>query len=302
MRFLKKGIWTTLQDEGRTGHAAIGVSRSGAMDRFSQRMVNILLDKPDYSPVLEMHFPAPEIMFEEDCCFALYGADWGPQLNGRALLNGKAYEAKPGDILKFTRRYRGQRCYLGVSGEWDVKRWLDSCSPDPALKYPELPQSISLLNPRSLPFTKGILPPVAPEKISWVPEFEFEDLDAESLSLLESSTFAVSRESDRMGYRLNGPALKLANPREMISSAVGRGTIQLLPDGQLIVLMADAQTTGGYPRLGYISAVDLNHLSQYGPGDSLFFRMITEREARQALCEQEEYFKILRLTLHLYGH
>lgn len=302
MHFLKKGVLTTLQDGGRTGHTAVGVSRGGAMDRFSQRVLNILLGNPDDGPVLEMHFPAPEIAFEEDCSFALYGADFGPYLNSRSLLNGKVYEARPGDILKFTRKHSGQRCYLGVRGELNVSHWLNSCSPDPALKYPELPEKIALANAEPLRLRRGIMPVSAPQKIRFVPEFEFEMLDSASEEILKTKTFTVSPESNRMGYRLRGIPLKRTVQTEMVSSAVSGGTIQLLPDGQLIVLMADAQTTGGYPRLGYVCAADLSGLSRLGPADTFTFQAIQEAEAVQRLLEQEEYFRTLRITRNFYGY
>ncbi len=297
MRFLKKGILTTFQDGGRPGHAALGVNRSGAMDHFSRRVLNILLDNPDDHPALEMHFPAPEIGFEEECCFALYGADFGPLLNSRPILNGKVYEAKPGYILKFTRKYNGQRCYLGVRGQFAAERWLNSCSPDPAMKYPELPEEVKVTGPPSLRPSRGLIPPRTPQKIRFVPEFEADTLDTESEKMLRTQSFTVSPESNRMGYRLRGVPLKRLTVSEMVSSAVCSGTIQLLPNGQLIILMADAQTTGGYPRLGYVCAADLCGLSRLGPGDAFSFQAVTECDAVQALLRQEEYFKTLRKLL-----
>lgn len=297
MRFLKKGILTTLHDDGRSGYAAIGVNRGGPMDRFSQRILNVLLDNPDDHPVLEMHFPAPEICFEENCSFALYGADFGPHLNDRPLLNGKIYEAQPGYILKFTRKHNGQRCYLGVRAGFAVPRWLDSCSPDPAMQHPELPEKTELIPRETIRSKWGITPPRTPQKIRFVPEFEFETLDVESRKSLSAQKFTILPESNRMGYRLRGVPLKRADPKELISSAVTRGTIQLLPDGQVIVLMADAPTTGGYPRLGYVCATDLSGLSRLGPGDTFTFEAITEAEAVQSLLRQEQYFNILRKLL-----
>ncbi len=302
MRFLKKGILTTLQDGGRAGHAAIGVNRSGAMDAFSQRVLNILLDNPDDHPVLEMHFPAPEILFEESCSFALYGADFDPHLNDIPLRNGKICEGRPGDILKFKRKHSGQRCYLAIRGEFAVTHWLNSCSVDPAMKHPELPERIALTNLEQARSKTGIMPVHVPKRIRFVPEFEFETLDKESGNILQTKTFTVSPESNRMGYRLRGAPLKQTVQTELISSAVCRGILQLLPDGQLIILMADAQTTGGYPRLGYVCASDLSGLSRLGPGDTFSFQTIPESEAVQSLLRQEEYFKTLRITLGFYGY
>lgn len=376
MRFLKKGIWTTLQDGGRPGHAAIGVTRSGAMDVFSQRALNILLGHADDHPVLEMHFPAPEIVFEENCRFALYGADFGPYLNGRPLLNGWIYPARPGDILKFTRKHSGQRCYLGIRGGVAADSWLGSCSPDPAMKHPALPeritsktteaqfqeetnrkqgQAFSYTANAEAPFreetnrkqgqafsyianaepeettrkqelpppcpantealfrevpnrkqlyplntetpARGLMPPPVPDTLRFVPEFEFETLDEASAEAIQTRPFTVTPESNRMGYRLRGKPLERSVAMEMVSSAVSRGTIQLLPDGQLVILMADAQTTGGYPRLGYVCAADLSGLSRLGPGDTFSLQPVTEAEAVNSLLRQEEYLKILRKLL-----
>ncbi|MBX2950917.1 MAG: biotin-dependent carboxyltransferase family protein [Leadbetterella sp.] len=359
MRFLKKGIWTTLQDGGRPGHAAIGVTRSGAMDVFSQRALNILLGHAGDHPVLEMHFPAPEIVFEEDCRFALYGADFGPYLNDRPLLNGRIYPARPGDILKFKRKHSGQRCYLGIRWYVAADSWLGSCSPDPAMKHPALPERITPETANSeVPFPKGtnrkqeqvpsctanaeatfrketdrkqelpppcltntealfreetnrkqlyplntetpargLMPPPIPDTLRFVPEFDFETLDEASAEAIQTRPFTVTPESNRMGYRLRGKPLERSVATEMVSSAVSRGTIQLLPDGQLVILMADAQTTGGYPRLGYVCAADLSGLSRLGPGDTFSLKPVTEAEAVNSLLRQEEYLKILRKLL-----
>lgn len=268
------------------------------MDLFSQQALNILLGHAGDHPVLEMHFPAPEIVFEEDCRFALYGADFGPHLNDRPLLNGRIYPARPGDILKFKRKHSGQRCYLGVRGRLAADSWLGSCSPDPALKHPELPERIRPeVSSETVQLSRGLMPPRTPEKIRFVPEFEFETLDQASREIIQTQAFTVSPESDRMGYRLRGIPLKRIVPAEMVSSAVSRGTIQLLPDGQLVILMADAQTTGGYPRLGYVCAADLSGLSRLGPGDSFSLQPVTEAEAVHSLLEQEAYLEILRKLL-----
>jgi biotin-dependent carboxylase-like uncharacterized protein len=297
LQILKKGILTTIQDAGRPGQAAIGVNSGGIMDYFSYRVLNILLDNPAEFPVLEMHFPAPEICFEEECQFALYGADFGAHLNNSPVLNGKINSAKAGDILKFKKRYSGQRCYFGVRGKLDVASWLGSYSQNSALKYPDFPLEISLINETVIQRKYGVVPPKLSKEIRFVPSFEFSDLLDSSEKTLAESEFIISNDSNRMGYRLKGEPLKLISPKEMISSAVHKGTIQLLPNGQLIVLMADAQTTGGYPKLGYVCGVDLNQLTQLGSGESLTFKAISQEEAIAALLQQEAFFDTLKLTL-----
>lgn len=297
MFILKKGILTTIQDTGRLGQAAIGVNAGGVMDYFSYRVLNILLDNPAEFPVLEMHFPAPEIRFEEECQFALYGADFGAHLNNSPISNGRIHSAKTEDILKFKKRYSGQRCYFGVLGKLDVTCWLDSYSQNSALKYPDFPSEISVINKPFIQRKSGVVPPEVSKEIRFIPDFEFSDLLDSSGKTLSESEFIISSDSNRMGYRLKGEPLKLISHREMISSAVTKGTIQLLPDGQIIVLMADAQTTGGYPKLGYVCGADLNKLTQLGSGESFTFRAISHEEAIAELLKQESFFETLKLTL-----
>ena len=104
---------------------------------------------------------------------------------------------------------------------------------------------------------------------------------------LASGTFAISRESDRMGYRLEGEPLQLIVPKEMISTAATRGTMQLLPNGQIIILMADHQTSGGYPRLGHVISADIPSLAQMRPGEKISFQTISIADAEKILLEQE---------------
>jgi biotin-dependent carboxylase-like uncharacterized protein len=293
---LKKGILTTIQDAGRFGQAPLGLNTGGVMDQFSYRVLNILLGNPHEYPVIEMHFPAPEIKFEEEVQFALYGADFDAHLNNKGILNGKIHQAKAGDILQFKIRYTGQRCYFGIRGKIEADNWLNSYSQNAALHYPLLPTQLSLVEESKISRKEGILPRGTSKTIRFVPEFDFSDLS--NTSLFETE-YTISDKSNRMGYRLSGKPLKLNKKKEMVSSAVSKGTIQLLPDGQLIVLMADAQTVGGYPKLGFVCEVDLNILTQLGSGERFFFKAISLEESIAALEQQEDFFSTLKLTLNV---
>lgn len=300
-KLLKKGLLTTIQDAGRTGHASIGVNSGGVIDYSSYRILNILLGNPADFPVIEMHFPAPEICFEEECQFALYGAEFDAHLNNSPILNGRIHSAKSGDILKFKKRYSGQRCYLGIRGRFDLPAWLGSYSQNSALKFPEIPNEISLLKADRITRKFGIIRPSFSGKIRFVPEFEYEELDDQSKETMDNVSFTISKDSNRMGYRLQGKPLQLVSKKELISSAVTKGTIQLLPDGQIIILTADAQTTGGYPKLGYVCSADLNYLAQLGAGESFSFQSISQEESIKILFEQEDFFKTLQLSIKAFS-
>jgi antagonist of KipI len=132
-----------------------------------------------------------------------------------------------------------------------------------------------------------------------VPSFEFDELDKDSKSNLLNSEFLISKDSNRMGYRLSGVPLALLENKEMISAAVTKGTIQLLPDGQLIILMADAQVSGGYPKLGFVIENDISKLSQIGFQSKIFFEMVSYEKAVEIMLDTEMYFNRIKKSLEL---
>jgi antagonist of KipI len=132
-----------------------------------------------------------------------------------------------------------------------------------------------------------------------VPGSDFEYLTADSEAILLREKFTLSNDCNRMGYRLSGNPLHLVDMREMVSAAVGFGTIQLLPDGQMIILMADHQTSGGYARIANIIPTDLPLLAQCGPGDSVRFETVSIEEAENAALQFERELNFLRLGCRL---
>ena len=124
----KSGILSTFQDLGRKGFRRFGINPSGAMDFRAVRLINILLGNDETEAVLEMHFPAPEIVFEEDAFIALGGADFGEKLNDKLVENWRVCFAEKGSILEFGQKTFGSRTYLSVKGGFEIKKWLGSCS------------------------------------------------------------------------------------------------------------------------------------------------------------------------------
>ena len=305
--FRKPGILTTVQDLGRTGARSVGINPGGVMDTAAARMANILVGNAESTAVLEMHFPAPEIEFDDDAVFATCGADFGAQLSGSPFSNWSVGQARKGDVVRFSKKHFGNRAYLAVSGGVDGDEWLGSRSTNLSVGIGgkkifagnriECSPSSSAT---SLTAGPSILPRYSrfpTVRIIAGPELEF--LTATSERNFLSDGFTITNDCNRMGYRLAGKPLHQLHKREMISAAVAFGTIQLLPDGQLIVLMADHQTSGGYPRIGNVISVDLPLLAQCGTNDGVSFALVSNDEAERLAEVFESELNYLRVGCRL---
>ena len=301
----KPGILTTIQDLGRTGYRSLGINPGGVMDRTAAKLINTLLGNSENEAVLEIHFPAGEFQFEEECTFAIGGADFGPMFNGSDIPNWKTITASKGDVLKFSGPRLGSRSYLSVAGGFRIDYWLGS-------KSTNLTAEVGGYGGRSL--AKGdwiefVDPQIIAERAlgpSMIPRYgrfptvrviagaEFDILTAKSELDLSGSGFTLTSDSNRMGYRLKGPPLHLLEKKELVSAAVTFGTIQLLPDGQIIVLMADHQTSGGYPRIANVVEVDLPLLAQLNAGDGASFHLVPLDEAEDAKLRFDRGLAFLR--------
>lgn len=308
----KPGILTTVQDLGRTGHRSFGINPNGVMDETAARLVNTLLGNDENEAVLEMHFPGPEIEFETECSFAIGGADLGAELDGKAIRNWSSFNVSKGDVLRFLHPTSGARFYLAAAGGFAIEAWLNSRSTNMIANVGgykgrklRAGDPIGLLVPRTTkPHTIG--PSIIPKysrfpTVRSVASGEFDLLTAISEQEFLNGGFTVTKDSNRMGFRLSGPPVYLLHHKEMVSSAVTFGTIQVLPDGQLIVLMADHQTAGGYPRIANVISVDLPLLAQLGADDGISFHLVPIEEAQQLAAEFERDLCRLRTGISLLG-
>jgi antagonist of KipI len=316
------GLLCTVQDLGRRGYQHLGVGTSGAMDPVSHRLANLLAGNPEGAAALEITLAGPSLRFEADTLVALAGADLSPEIEGQPVHLWRPMLVRAGAALEFGRPVQGCRCYLAVAGGLRVPEVMGSASTQLAggfggfqgramkrgdrLATPPCPREIyPTLQQR---FARGLQPFLALDWFPpWYTELDFlrpaalrvipgpqwpELTDAARRSFLEE-TFQAAPNSDRMGIRLRGPRLELARPMEMLSSGVAAGTIQLPPDGSPILLMADRQTTGGYPRLGELATVDLPRAAQLRPGEELRFKAVTLAEAQRLLLDREARFRSL---------
>ena len=316
---IKAGILDTMQDPGRPGFGNWGIGPGGAMDRYAAEVANLLVGNSKKEAVIEVHYPGPQILFEQNTLIAITGADFAPTVNDEGIPRWQPVVIRKNTILHFPSLVQGARCYIAVHGGFCMKKWLDSYSTHlkaaaggwdgRALKKgDELP-----FNENTIYFAGllkedsnfGILPWRVnteklyrfPHEIGFVPGHEWTQLTVASQTRLKQDNFTIHPSSDRMGYQLKGPALELdgaARQGDQISSAVSFGTVQLLPGGQLIVLMADHQTTGGYPRIAHVVGAHLPKLAQLRPSDCIQFRMMDLATAEDMLASQHKELQVLR--------
>lgn len=280
------------------------------MDRTSARLVNILVGNNDNEAVIEMHFPAPEIVFESECVASIGGADFGAHLGEIPLDNWRSFVAKKGDRLRFSQKLSGNRAYLAIRHGLEIEPWLGSSSThlsaeiggyegrklraSDRIQLKTVPHETSFRARRIAPSLIPMYRPFPTVRI--IPGAEFSQLDAFGRKLIESQDFTITTQSNRMGFRLAGEAIRLMKPFELVSTAVNFGTIQLLPDGQLVILMADHQTAGGYPRIAHVISRDLPLLAQLAANDKVAFHLVDIAHAEDLALEFARDLSFLRVA------
>ncbi|MEO8403012.1 MAG: biotin-dependent carboxyltransferase family protein [Chitinophagaceae bacterium] len=314
LRIIKSGVLDTVQDMGRYGSRYLGINPGGAMDKYAARIANsLVMNEPD-AAVIEFHFPASAVFFEQPALIAVSGADFSPYVNGEPVPSLQPILLSKYSILQFERVIKGARGYLGIYGGMNIQPWLNSYSANlkigidgylgkPLQANDEIGiQTVdaftALLNTKEfivLPWkADASWDNTANEEIKILPGPEWDRLDRNSQTKLLNESFTINNQSDRMGYQLSGPPLIQQSNDEMISSAVTFGTVQLLPDGQLIILMADHQATGGYPRIANVISAHHSRLAQARPGEKFQFVLSNQQEAEELFLKQENHLGHLR--------
>ena len=292
LQVIRPGLLTSVQDGGRHGHASLGVGHAGAMDPAALDIANALVGNAADAAGIEMTVIGAVLRFDADTTIALCGADIEARLDGQAIPGWQSVSVRSGQHLDCTRFLRGARACLGIAGGVDVPAVLGSASADVGAGLGPAPlQAGQVLalgrgNPgREIRVRFSVDPrpwfdtdPSRPLRL--LRGSHFDALDAASREHLFGTTFTVARDSNRVGVRLEGAQLALAHALELVSEPVTAGTVQLPPSGQPIVLAAEHPTTGGYPRIGQVAAVDLALLAQRRPGDRLRFVETGLAEAR----------------------
>lgn len=277
------GLQTTIQDLGRPGYQAQGVPLSGALDRRSAIQANYLVGNALNEPLLEITLLGPKLNFEQGAQIALTGADLSATLEGQAIPTYQTIAVPAGTTLGFGKPQNGCRAYLAIGGQWKVKKWLGSASA--ATQQPELLTPDSILQKNSL-FKVDVQQFIKPRMLqpeplpiqdghyilNVLPGPEFELFSRKTIASFFAQSYTITPNSNRMGYRLAPVIPGYFWPQENISSGIVPGTIQITNSGQPIVLLADAQTIGGYPRIATLSHDSLRHLAQLRPAERLRFQ------------------------------
>ncbi|MFK7983337.1 MAG: biotin-dependent carboxyltransferase family protein [Saprospiraceae bacterium] len=290
--FLKSGIQTLIQDQGRIGYQSYGVPISGVMDKKSAALANELVGNDLDVPVVEMALLGPTIKISGNCQIAITGANLSPKVNQQPIPLYETINLKDGDLLKFGGAKNGCRAYLAIRGNWQIKKWLNSYSALPYSGDKATPQSYiqkgSILRVQSNPrISKRIAPierrPQFPTALNVrvLPGPEFEYFSNYTIGYFFSKSYKLTQESNRMGYRLDTMLRDFKPTKEVISAGIMPGTIQITSAGQPVILMRDAQTVGGYYRIANVITEDLNKLAQLKPGDKVAFSLIRVEELIQ---------------------
>ena len=284
------GALTTVQDRGREGWRHVGVSRAGALDPEAAALANRLLGNDPDAAVLELTLQGPTLKLAEPARIAIVGAAVAATSNGLPLPGQRPLTVPAGE-LKLGGIRQGVRAWLAVAGGFDLPTILGSRSTDLRGGFGGQ-QGRALRAGDLLPLGKS--PPVGAATLRnsawWIGADHYHCGIAHPLRYVPSShptatglaerPWSVSADANRQGIRLRGEPLPNI-PHHNVSEPVAVGCIQLPADGQPIVLLADAQTVGGYARLGYVIAADLPRLAQAGPGAVLAFAAISIEQARQ---------------------
>ena len=299
---LHPGLLSTVQDLGRCGHAALGVGRSGALDTDALRLANALLGNPASAAGLEITLHGPTLRFDKHAAFALCGADFDARLDGQPVSAWSAMQAGAGAVLELGRARNGCRAWLALAGGIDLPPVMGSRSTDLNAALGPLPRALrrgdrlplgaraSLPRAASLRWSLDPRPWYAltrHEPLRLLPGRDQALLDPASMTALFNSEFRVAAASNRVGVRLDGPALRLMQALECVSEGCVPGVVQLPPGGQPIVLLGEHPVSGGYPRIAHLAAVDLPRLAQARPGSALRFTLSDLDTVTRALLARQ---------------
>lgn len=314
LRIIRQGVLDTIQDMGRFGYQHLGINCNGAMDKFSMQLANALLGKELNAPVFEIHFPSSQILFEKEAIICITGANFLPSVNDQSIPLDHPIAINKKSVLKFEKLHTGARCYVAFLNELKLDKWMNSYSTNLKAAAGGM-NGRGLLKNDIIRFQNGwdlsgllherdfaVLPWKASDAVDTRNEIEFiigsewHWLTKDSQDLFQDQWFQITNEADRMGYQLAGQSLEARTNDQLVSSSVCFGTVQLLPSGQLIILMADHQTAGGYPRVAHVISAHLSIVAQKKPNDVIRFRMTSLEEAEKKLLNQKKYLQQLQIA------
>ena len=312
IRIIKAGGMDSFQDLGRPGFAHLGIGRGGAMDAVTMQLANSLVGNPLDEAVLEMYAPGATIEFKQSATVTFCGGDFTVRVNDRRAKSNQLLRVEAGDILKAENCRNCRWIYLAVHGGFQIEKIMGSASTHLQANFGgwkgrklKSGDAISLrkkdahavLSPKGNRVSFSPLFPDDPIRILKGPEFHL--LKAESEEKIMNGSWSIHPHSDRMAYMIDGDEILLKEKIEMLSSPVIPGTLQLLPSGKMLVLMADAQTVGGYPRMFQVAAADQYRIAQWPVNREIHFQIIDMKSAVSAYADLEKLLKRMTSMLQL---
>ncbi len=301
-KVVKPGLFTTVQDAGRYGHLKYGVPISGAMDTFSLIAANLLVGNPPNSACLEITFIGPELQALTKTQIAVTGGEIPIDINGHKASMWQTIEVQEGDIINFAKTESGCRVYMSIRGGINTPQVLGSRSTYVRGGF----GGIDGRQLRSGDIIKGF-PTITlehgyafPEEL--IPKYtnfyeihtilgpQADMFTEKGIETFLTNEYTVTSEADRMGYRLEGQKIEHKTKAEIISDPLLPGAVQIPPNGKPIIIMRDAQTTGGYPKIAVAITPDISLLGQAKPNDKIKFSKITTHEAHKKTIA---YYKFL---------
>ncbi|KIL52934.1 5-oxoprolinase subunit C family protein [Jeotgalibacillus campisalis] len=327
IRIIEPGLLSTIQDEGRHGFQQYGIITNGVMDPFALRIANYIVGNEKDEAGIEVTLTGPTIQFEESMLIAVCGADYSALIDNEPMPLWRPVLVQKGSTLHMKFSKKGCRAVIAVGGGLDIPAVMNSKSTyvragiggfkGRALEKEDVLQ----IGPLSEQ-TKQIIHSLTKkgktymtsdwsisaaylndlyerETIRVMKGRQYDEFSESSRNEFWEETYKLSPQSDRMGFRLNGPVLERTVSEELLSEAVSFGTIQVPSDGEPIILLADRQTIGGYPKIGQVASIDLPVLAQKKPGESLRFEKISHTEAQESILKRERAIRELKWSIEL---
>jgi biotin-dependent carboxylase-like uncharacterized protein len=297
---LQPGLLTTVQDQGRPGHRAFGMPVAGAADRWSFAVANLLAGNPPGAAALELTLLGGTFRFALGGYAALAGADMQATLDGAPVAPWSAFPVAAGAVLALGAARAGVRAYLAVRGGVDVPPVLGSRSTYTRARVGGL-SGRALAKGDLVPVGGGDGPEPGPRRLPAeltpshggevvlraIPGPQEDRFHPHGLATLFSHPYRVTPQNDRMGFRLEGPPVRLLGAADIVTDALLPGAVQVPGNGQPIVMMVDCQTTGGYAKIATVIGPDLARLAQARSGESVRFARCTQEEAVEALRAEQ---------------
>lgn len=289
------GLYTTVQDLGRYGHQAEGFSPAGAMDYRAFILANQLLGNDGNAPGLEMTFRGASFEVMKDTVIAAAGADMALEIDGTPFSIGVPIPVFKGSLIEFGAAEDGSRTYLAAAGGFRVDKVLGSASTHVRSgiggyrgRTLQAGDVIGTGDMTAAPGPFRIAGVEEEEGVRVIPGQQYDRFNEEMREKLFGEGYTLTKDCDRMGYRLDGPVLEADPGHDVLSEPTQLGSIQVPKGGKPIVLLNDRQTAGGYARIGTVARVDIPKLVQKQPGDTVRFKETSVEEATALYREEME--------------